>query len=156
MYDYAGGLQDWANAGEELAGEHGGGRPVLVGLTREVPTVPLDATVEDARSALADAAFLLVVDDERVVLGKVLARSLEQEGIDGSAGVETVLIEGPTTVRPTESLPALLERMRQARTSSVVVTSNQGELIGVLFTADAERAVEAAEREHDHAHGHRR
>ncbi|MBW3620836.1 MAG: CBS domain-containing protein [Actinobacteria bacterium] len=156
VYDYAGGLEDWANAGEELAGEHGGGRPLLTGLVRDVPTLSLDATVADARSAMGDAAFLLVVDDDRVVLGKVLARSLEQDGIEDDAGVGTLLIEGPTTVRPTEHLPGLLERMQQARTASVVVTSNQGGLIGVLFTEDAARAVADTEHASSHHGGHRR
>jgi CBS domain containing-hemolysin-like protein len=153
-YDYAGGLEDWANAGEELAGEQGGGTVYLLSLVRQVPTVPLEATTAGAREAIGDAAFLLVVDDDGVVLGKVLSRSLGQEGLTGDEPVESVMIEGPATVRPTEHLPALLERMQAARTSSVVVTSNQGELLGVLFTEDAADAVAQLEAEHGHHHDH--
>lgn len=155
MYDYAGGLEDWANAGEELAGEHGGGRASLLALVREVPTLRAAATAADARDRIGDATFLLVLDEDGVVLGKVLARSLEQDGIaDGPVG--DLMIEGPTTIRPTEHLVPLLERMQQARTSSVVVTSNQGELLGVLFTEDAEAAVAELHDDHEHAHGHHR
>lgn len=122
-----------------------------------MPTVDLDATVAGGRDAIGDHPFLLVVGAHRVVLGKVLARSLEQEGLRDDDPIQGLLIEGPATVRPTEQLPALVERMRAARTSSVVVTSNQGELLGVLFTEDAERAAEELADAHaHHHHGHAR
>ncbi len=140
------------NAGEPLEGSRGGGRAIVAELAREVPTVGLDATVADAAAALGDAPFVLVTTDAGVVLGKVLARSLEHPSDDG---VETVLIEGPTTVRPSESLPELLERMDRASTASVLVTSNQGELVGVLYTEDARAAVEE-HAAHEHGHPHHR
>lgn len=131
----------------------GGGRTLVASLARAVPTVRLDATVADAASAAAgDAPFVLVVNDLGIVLGKILDRSLEVATEDP---VEQVMIEGPTTVRAGESLPALAERMEKARTASVIVTSNQGELIGVLFTDDAVEAAERAAAEHEHHHHER-
>jgi CBS domain-containing protein len=122
-------------------------------LARPVPTVGLDATLADAAAALGDAPFVLVVNDAEVVLGKVLARSLE---VAGDEPVETAMIEGPTTVRAGESLPDLAERMQQAGTSSVVVTSNQGELVGVLLTDEATAAAERLADHHEHHHHHAR
>jgi CBS domain-containing protein len=140
------------NAGEELDGEMGGGRTLVASLARAVPTVTLDATVADAASAAGDAPFVLVVNDLGIVLGKILDRSLEAATDDP---VEQVMIEGPTTVRAGESLPALAERMEKAGTASVIVTSNQGELIGVLFTDDAVEAAERVAAEHEHHHHER-
>lgn len=139
------------NAGREVDGEHGGRPPVAV-LARPVPTIPLGTTVAEAVDARGGAPFLLVVNDRGIVLGKVLARSLESPSDDP---VDTVLIEGPTTVRAGEPLPELLERMDRAATASVVVTSNQGELLGVLFADDARRAVEEQRRAHHHHHHER-
>lgn len=130
----------------------GGGRTLVASLARAVPTVRLDATVADAASAAGDAPFVLVVNDLGIVLGKILDRSLEVATEDP---VEQVMIEGPTTVRAGESLAALAERMEKARTASVIVTSNQGELIGVLFTDDAVEAAERAAAEHEHHHHER-
>jgi CBS domain-containing protein len=46
---------------------------------------------------------------------------------------------GPTTFRPNGALGAVAERMRSRDVSSVVVTTSDGELLGVLFREDAER-----------------
>lgn len=116
-----------------------------------MPTVGLDATLADAEAVIGDHDFLLVVGEHRVVLGKVLARSLAPEDV-GDQPVDTVMIEGPTTVRAGEDLVALVERMEKASTSSVIVTSNQGELIGVLTTATARATVDELQAQHEHHH----
>jgi CBS domain-containing protein len=46
---------------------------------------------------------------------------------------------GPTTVRPSEPLVALIKRMQQRRASSIVVSTADGVLVGVLHRADGER-----------------
>ena len=46
---------------------------------------------------------------------------------------------GPTTVRPSEPLDALIERMQKRRAASIVVSTAAGVLFGVLHRADGER-----------------
>jgi CBS domain-containing protein len=52
--------------------------------------------------------------------------------------VADVLVEGPTSVRADSDLDGLVERMRKASTGEALVTTGQGELVGVLLLADVE------------------
>jgi CBS domain-containing protein len=126
---------------------------VIAGLAASVPTVRPDATLADARDVIGDEPFVLVVNDRGIVLGKVLARSLQPPDV-GEQPVDSVMVEGPTTVRPNSSLPDLLGRMEAANTSSVIVSSNQGQLIGVLFTEAARATLDELQAQHDHHHHH--
>jgi CBS domain-containing protein len=54
--------------------------------------------------------------------------------------------EGPTTVRPSEELEPLVERMRRADVGGILVTSSGGRLLGLL-----ERRRGEAQLAHDDA-----
>ncbi|MDX1620981.1 MAG: hypothetical protein R3320_08320 [Nitriliruptorales bacterium] len=87
--------------------------------------------MSEIASAIGDAPFVLVLDDRDVVLGKVLARSID--AVDGDDPARDHLIEGPTSVRADEDVEALTQRMERADTSSVIVTTPEGRLLGVYF-----------------------
>lgn len=95
-----------------------------------VPTCQLDTPVGDLRELVGDEPFVLAVDDREVVLGKVLARSIDAARDDEAA--RDHLIEGPTTVRADEHIHDLQERMERADTRSVIVTTPEGRLLGVF------------------------
>jgi Mg/Co/Ni transporter MgtE len=78
----------------------------------------------------------IVVNDRNAVLGRVRSRDLDG---DPDQIVEAVMEAGPTTERASEPLEALVQRMQQKRVSSVVVTTPDGELIGVLRREDGEK-----------------
>ena len=105
---------------------------------RAAPTCTVDDRLDDVRDRLGavGATSCIVVNDRRVILGRVRGESLA-----GDAGqtVETVMEAGPTTVRPSEPLDALIERMRQRRVGSIIVSTAEGVLVGVLRREDAER-----------------
>ena len=46
---------------------------------------------------------------------------------------------GPTTVRPDARLGEIAERMRERNVKSVVVTTSDGRLVGLVRRTDAER-----------------
>ena len=118
-------------------------------LRDDVPTFPPDATVGEASDAVHEPYdFVLVTHATGVVLGKVLGRHLYGTPDDVSLG--EILVEGPTTVRADEHLPDLLERMEAAQTGSVIVTTPEGRLLGMLVAEDA--ATYLAEHDH-HDHG---
>jgi CBS domain-containing protein len=50
---------------------------------------------------------------------------------------------GPTTVRPTESAAALLERMRARDVRAILVTSAKGAFRGIARRSDSEYLVES-------------
>ncbi len=47
--------------------------------------------------------------------------------------------EGPSTVRPSEEIEALVERMQRANSANVIVTRSDGTLIGLFERARAEQ-----------------
>ena len=105
---------------------------------REVPTCTLDEPLAEVRERARAAGWdtCIVVNDQRVVLGR-----LRGESLDGDAGqtAETVMEAGPTTVRPSEPLDALIERMQKRKVESIVVSTADGVLVGVLRREDGER-----------------
>lgn len=93
------------------------------------------STVRDKLEASSSGA-LPVVNDAGVMVG--LLRGDAPEG-DGDTEASELMREGPTTIRPSEDLPSLTERMRKAGVDALYVTSSDGRLLGLLERADAER-----------------
>lgn len=103
-----------------------------------MPTCGVTRTVAEVRPLLegSDLGFVLVADDEGLVLGKVLREDLD---VADDTPVAEVMLEGPTSVRASQDLEDLLERMGDAETESVILTSKEGRLLGVLVRDEAER-----------------
>lgn len=137
-YDYVAGKQDWLSFGLPYEGT-----AVLAesAITREVPTCGLRDTVSSVRGAIEESPFGVGValNDEGVVLGLVRRKALDASD---DTMVEEVMREGPTTVRPSEDLAGLLERMEGAGVDAILVTSSDGKLLGILERKVGERRLE--------------
>lgn len=139
-YDYVAGKADWLAFGLRyegyagLAGDH---------VTTDVATCSLADSLRDVRGQLASSRFgmLVVLNADGVVLGRLNLNVLEDTG-DGDVEVRQVMYEGPTTVRPSEELAPLAERMRRAEVDGVLVTRSDGRLLGMLERDVAQRALE--------------
>jgi Mg/Co/Ni transporter MgtE len=105
---------------------------------RDTPTCAVHERLGDVRDRLraAGKTSCIVVNDQRVVLGRVRAEALDG---DPEQAVEAVMEAGPTTVRPSEPLDALIGRMQKRKAKSIVVSTADGVLVGVLHRADGER-----------------
>lgn len=103
-------------------------RRALDDTERNPPTCAPDDSVEHA-VARVQGATLVVVNEQRIVLGR-LRVSMARAG--GDRRVEDVMEAGPTTVRAHEQLIPLLERMARRRFDEVIVTTPEGELLGVV------------------------
>ena len=104
---------------------------------RDTPTCAVHdrrGDVQDRLRAAGETSYI-TVNDQRVILGRVRG-----ESFDGDAGqtVEAVMEAGPTTVRPSEPLDALIERMRQRKVASIIFSIANGVLVGVLRCEDRE------------------
>lgn len=112
--------------------------------TNSLNTCSIDDRLGGVRDQLASAPFgmLVVLNADGVVLGR-LDRVVLDIG-DDTAGVEALMHEGPTTIRPSEDLAPLAERMRRAGVDGVLVTRSDGTLLGLLERAVAERALQEA------------
>ncbi|MDQ4131381.1 MAG: hypothetical protein M3133_10425, partial [Actinomycetota bacterium] len=65
---------------------------------------------------------------------------------DPDAPVEDVMREGPSTVRPSEEVEALLKRMQDADSETVVVTRSDGTLLGLFERTRAQQALQEADQ----------
>jgi hypothetical protein len=89
-----------------------------------------------SRVDISPYGFAVAVSEGGVVLGRVRAAALAD---DPQARVEEVMEPGPPTVRPSEDLAPLLERMRRQDMPTILVTTPEGVLLGVLRRDDAAR-----------------
>lgn len=105
---------------------------------REVPTCLVTDRLGDVKAKVEGSGWnnCLVIDGRSIVLGRIGGDALE-----GDAGqlAGDVMEAGPTTVRPSEYLDALVKRMKKQDVETILVTTSIGELVGVLRRSDAER-----------------
>jgi CBS domain-containing protein len=131
VYDYGWGKVDWLAAG--LPSEGSGQREkraldvIQTAVTGE-PTTALREVAERAR--VAGVPSVLVVNDEGIVLGRVKVSEVSGASVDGTA--EDAMQPGPATVRAHEPLEPLLERMAKRGVTEIVVTTPEGQLLGVV------------------------
>jgi CBS domain-containing protein len=143
VHDYAPGKMDWLAFDLPFEGE-----ATLAGAAavRDLPTCSEDEPVAALSDRLDGSPIgrVVVVNEPGVVLGVVTAKAARERP---DARVADVLREGPTTVRPSEELDALRHRMDHAGTSAVLVTRQDGVLVGAVLADDA------GDGHHGHDHG---
>jgi CBS domain-containing protein len=112
---------------------------------RGTPTCALDDRVADVRESVLEVGrnVCIVVNAEGIVEGRLRGRALEE---NPEATAEQAMEIGPTTIRPSERLEPLVERMRRRGVATIVVSDLKGRLVGILYRGDAESALEGARR----------
>jgi len=134
VHRYAAGETDWAAAGFPIEGTRAAVPRVGALARRDVPTCRLDERVGDVRARVRAAGWDLcvVVNDRRVVLGRLRERQLDA---DPAATAEQVMEVGPTTIRPDEPAAEVAAHLAERKVGHVLVTTGDGELVG-LFRRD--------------------
>lgn len=84
--------------------------------------------------------FALVLGDQQVLLGRVTKSGLE---CDAEERIEARMDPGPSTVRPHKTAASIAEDLAERDLRWAIVTSPEGELIGVASHAELEAAVKA-------------
>lgn len=138
VYDFIAGKAAWLASGLPTEGT-GASAPRAGDIVRtDVSTCRLTDHVGDVRqqTQAAGGDACLVINDEGIVLGRLRGKAW---AADPETVVETVMEEGPTTIRPDTPLDDITKRMRDKNVSSIVVTTLHGKLLGVLQRQDAER-----------------
>jgi rhodanese-related sulfurtransferase/CBS domain-containing protein len=138
VYRYTAGKEDWIAFDLPTEGKDATVPTAGDVARRDAPTCSLNDSFGTVRDRLGEAGWTscIVTNDRGVVLGKVPGAALDG---DPDQPVETVMEAGPATVRPSEPLKDLVERMQQKRVGSIVVTNADGVLIGVLRREDGEK-----------------
>jgi rhodanese-related sulfurtransferase len=135
VYDYALSKIDWMAHGLPMEGT-AANQPTALSFARDdVATCKLDDSTEEIKQRI-DASpyrFALVLAD-RVVLGRVRRSRLDSASNDASA--EALMEPGPSTTRPHTSRDELANRFQQSGTNTAILTTPEGELIGVVRRSD--------------------
>src|SRR6266571_3664187 len=141
VYDYVAGKADWGSFGLPLQGTKGARAGEHV--RADVPTCGLEERLQEVRHQVSAAGWdtCIVVNASGVVLGRLGRKALATEE---DVTAEAAMTAGPSTVRPSITLAAIVERMQRQKLTSALVTRSDGRLVGVLRRADAEAALSAA------------
>jgi len=141
VYDYAPSKVDWFAAGLPMEGELAS-VPTVCDIARgDVPTCAPRENVGEANERIRGTGWdrFVVVNEERIVLGLLREKELAS---DPEATAEEAMRPGPTTVRPETPAKKMAERMHKRGTASVLVTTPDGELVGLMYREDGEHAAD--------------
>ncbi len=138
VYDYVAGIADWKAAGLPVEGDAPAVQRVSDATRPDVPTCEVDEPLGAVRRRTHDAGWdeCIVLDCDGVVVGRLRNQSWDARD---DVPVGQTMESGPTTVRPNGLLQPLVGRMADRTTNLVVVTTPQGQLLGVLLREEAER-----------------
>jgi CBS domain-containing protein len=112
-------------------------------LRTDVPTCRPGDRLRDVCARLDEGGWdtCFVVDERGVVLGRIGRHAIR--GRDDVSAEEAMTL-GPSTVRPSARLEAMVDRMRNQNLTNLPVTTSEGRLIGLLTLRDAEAALRRA------------
>ncbi len=138
VYEYTAGKAEWLASGLPREGREAEVAYAGDLVDRDPPTCALADTVADVRAALEGGryGFSLVVNDRRIVLGRV-RRSAIGEAAD-AATAEEVMEPGPSTFRYNLPAGGLAQHLAERDLKTAVITTPSGCLVGVFHRADAE------------------
>ncbi len=139
VFRYTAGKADWSAYGLPTEGKSV--TPNRAGnlARRDVPTCSLSDRADTIRQQLQKngAQLCAVLNEHRVLLGQVGAEKVEFQA-EGTA--EEIMTSAPTTIRPNAALEKLCEFFKAHKAETLWVTTNDGELLGLLHREDVERA----------------
>jgi CBS domain-containing protein len=137
VYDYEAGKKDWRSYGLPHEGTNVPTRQARDVACADVPTCTLVDSLATVRARVLATGWdtCIVVNDERVVLGRIGRRAL---AADTDESIEIAMTPGPRTVRPSIGAEALLERMVRQKLTSFVITTPDGRLVGLVRRQDLE------------------
>src|SRR5262245_53905301 len=131
VYDYTAGKIDWIASGWPTEGPGPAQPRVLSAMDPNVPICHLAEEVGTIRGRLGDGpTFCVVVNDRRIVAGRL--EHLERIDLKDRRPASEIMRAGPATIRPSEDLSAVRQRMRERRVPQLLVTTPDGELLGLI------------------------
>jgi CBS domain-containing protein len=135
VFRYGPGKEDWMAAGFPIEGSKASIPRVGSVARRDAPTCRLDERLGDVSLRVFATGWDLcvVVNEGNIVLGRLRRAALEG---DADAIVESVMESGPVTYRPHVVAEDAARTLAERHVQSVLVTTGDGELIGVFRPED--------------------
>jgi len=139
VFRYGPGKEDWMAAGLPIEGSKASIPRVGSVARRDIPTCRLDERLGGVSARVLATGWdqCVVVNEGNIVLGRLRRPALE---VDADAIVETVMEPGPVTYRPHVVAEDAARTLAERHVQSVLVTTGDGELIGVFRPEDAASA----------------
>lgn len=143
VFDYAPGKLDWVSAGLPVEGAMAGTPNLGTVARRDTPTCKPSEQISAVRTRLGPdpTSPCVVTNDQRIVLGLLRTDALQAEG---SKTVEEVMLSGPVTFRPNGPLEEIDRYLSDHKLRHALVTTPDGELIGLTSADDVRRLLQAA------------
>src|SRR5436309_14336963 len=130
VYRYTPGKADWLAAGWETEGAEAKKTRIRQMIHKDVPACALRERLEDVKSRRRPNQDLcVVVNDRNVVLGVIQGETWDA---NPQARVADVMQTGPRTFRPDMDPKDAQKILRKSDTSSAIVTTSDGELLGLI------------------------
>lgn len=131
VYRYQPGKDDWLSAHLPLEGARAGVATAADVARADVPTCGLGDRVAVVAEQVRDGQWplALVVNEERIVLGRLRPRDIEA---NPEALAEELMLDGPRTIRGTRAASEMAEWLDERRVPGVVVTTADGALVGYV------------------------
>jgi len=144
VFRYTAGKADWSAYGLPTEGKSV--TPNRAGnlARRDVATCSLSDSADTVGQQLRKNGGTLcaVFNEHRVLLGQISAQKVESETDSMAEGIMT---SAPTTLRPNAALEKLSQFFKAHDAETIWVTTNDGELLGLLYREDVKRAEPKAE-----------
>jgi rhodanese-related sulfurtransferase len=133
VYDYTTGKADWIAAGLPTEGRGPDSPRVSSAMSRQVPTCQTHELIGDVVKRVQAAGWTLavVVNPERVILGQIRLSKIDPG--QPNLSLDEVMDPGPATVRADADLNQTLNRLANRHVESTIVSTPDGELLGVLL-----------------------
>jgi rhodanese-related sulfurtransferase len=133
VYRYTPGKADWLAAGWGTEGTEAKKNRISRQVRKEVPTCSLRERLEDVKSRRRPNQDLcVVVNDRNIVLGVIEGETWDANPL---ARVVDVMQPGPRTLRPDMDPKNAQKILRQSGKLNAIVTTSDGELLGVIRAA---------------------
>ena len=129
--DYTAGKADWLAAGLGTVRAEPSPPRAIDAIERDVPTCSPDTPLTELDGRVS---FHVVVNEQRIVLGRIRSADLERAALEATA--EQIMEPGPATIRADADLEQTGERLRDRHVTDILVTTPEGELLGVLAATD--------------------
>jgi rhodanese-related sulfurtransferase len=133
VYRYTAGKADWLAAGLETKGGEAKKVRIRQMVYKDAPTCTLRERLQDVKSRRhPNQDVYVVVNDRNIVLGVIQGKAWDA---NPQARVVDVMQPGPRTLRPDLEPKEAQKILRQYDASSAIVTTSDGELLGIVRIA---------------------
>jgi CBS domain-containing protein len=138
IFIYKPGKLDWVSAGLPVEGTSAGIPNLGTVARRDVVTCRLSDPISAVKARMASDPTdpCPIVNDQRILLGLLRSDAIRA---NGAKTAEEAMISGPVTFRPNVALEEIDRYLTDHKIAHAVVTTPEGELIGLASADDVHR-----------------